>query len=325
MVVDPKLSDTVSLSLVLDELLYSNESPDVVMSFLKDCGSSLGEVLSQSICSSKITNLDFFLKISTPSGRSLFRKIIKEFLVGHAESWMFVVQLSRMGKESVRIELGLDPQKICHEASLHGPVPRIVDGNDLDSLFLEKDSNVFYVAEKVNSSDDLSLTGLMNTCLPFLFHGRICQEDFFSSLSDGKKWIFFEKLFPRWYFPHPSVNRINAKFSIQLLSGADEGIGKTMLERFLTNGTLANEVLGLFPQFGAEDMRRISTAESFQDLYMQYAISGIDEFLRPVMIYLISTKRIGMALEFARNEPELLEKYLPIGKILEDLQKGETR
>ena len=323
MVVDPKLSDNVSLSLVLDELLYSNESPDVVMTFLKGCGSSLGEVLSQSLCSSKITNLDFFRKITSPSGRSLFRKIIEEFLVGYAESWMFVVQLSKTGKDAVRMELGVDPKKICQKASLRGPIPRIVDWNDLDLIFLEDGSNVFYAAEKVNSASDMDLNHFLATCSPFLFQGRICQEDFFSSLSDGKKWIFFKNFFPESYFPYPSVVGILSKFSLQLLSGSDKDIRKTMLERFLLNGTLGRDVLGLFPWFGSEDVKRIAETGSFPELYMEYAISGIESFVRPILIYLIITNRIGMALEFAENEPELLEKYLPIGDLIADLARKE--
>ena len=167
MTFDPQLSETVSLSEVLDELLRSNEDPNTVMSFLESCGSAVPEVVSKSLCASKIPNLDFFRKLTLPSGRKLFNRIISEFLVGPVESWMFCVQLSNTGKDAVRLQTGMDANEICHRAALVHQIPHISKGNCLDELFLEPSSNIYYVAEKINNADDYEFDSLLATCIFF--------------------------------------------------------------------------------------------------------------------------------------------------------------
>ena len=308
---DPQLSETVSLSEVLDELLRSNESPDTVMSFLESCGSAIPDVVSRSMCASKIPNLDFFGKLTLPSGRKLFNRVVEEFLVGPVESWLFLVQLSRTGPDAARICAGLDSSGICNRAALGHSLPRISKGNCLDELFLEPGSSIYYVAEKINAADDYEFDCLLAMQGPFLFHGRLLQEDLFLLLSDQKRFILLNNVFKDCW--DMSLESIRGRFLIQLLCGEDEDV-KVEVIRGLRNNVspLFDEIVSVSGKEGIDVDKILDSRLSFPELFMEYASFGIESYARTILLVLLMAGRHDMLMKFAENEPELVERYLPV-------------
>ena len=317
MTFDPQLSEAVSLSEVLDELLRSNEDPDTVMSFLKDCGSSLPDVISRSICASKIPNLDFFLKLKNLSGRKLFLKLVNDFMVGPAESWLFVMQVASLGKDSVKNLLGLDQSEICNRAALLHPIPRLVRGNCLDALFLEPGSSIYYVAEKINGSKNDDLDALLVMCSPFLFEGRLCQEDLFLLSDLDKRFVILRNLMQN---TDKSVCEIHGRFVLQLLCGNDDDVKFTIASSLRNRTSWCRysweETLGMFSgMLSLDNIEKIDATRSFPELYMEFAPFGMENAARGILIRLLMTGRDDMIVEFAENEPELVERYLPVANV----------
>lgn len=316
MTFDPKLSETVPLSMILDELLRSDEDPNVVMSFLEDTKSFLPDVLSRSIHASKMLNLDFFRKLDGYKWRKVLSEITKGFMVGPVESWLFIMQVSNTGKDAVRKELGFDQSEICNDAALRHPIPRLVRGNCLDSVFLEEGTSAYYVADRINSeSKDSDFDDLLAMYSPFMFEGRICQEDFFSFLDAKKKFILVNNAFKNCH--NSSVLEIKARFFLQLLCGDDEEV-KFQVAKFLRSNSswvweAVMNVAGC-PNVGELD-KRVRECNSFPELYMDYATFGIDNSARAILVALLLNGKDTVLKEFAENEPEIVEKYLPVGSL----------
>lgn len=321
MTFDPKLSETVSLSGILDGLLAENEKPDTVMSFLEDCGSSVEDVISGSIYSSKITCLDFFRGITTWKWIPLYRRIVEEFMVDPVDSWLFVIQLSKTGQDAAARELGINSQEVCHRACMKSPMPRIRD-NCLDELFLEQGSSAYYVVDKVNGASNQDFKDLLDRTYQFLFEGRFFQDDVFTLLHDTKKFIVLNFIYENlWVKTHPI--KIRSKFLLQLLCGNDEGVKSSIADEMRMNRAyMAFDVLDAAGRDRLGDsfeLNDVVNAVSFPDLYMKYAPFGIENFARTILVGLLMYGKYSLIKEFEEFEPELVEKYLPVGDVARNL------
>ena len=117
-----------------------------------------------------------------------------------------------------------------------------------------------------------------------------------------------------------SVCEIHARFILQLLCGGDEEV-KFAIASFLRNRTSwckyswEESIELLTGAVSLENAEKIDSAHSFPELYMEFAPFGIENAARAILARLLITGRYDTIVEFAENEPELVERYLPVANV----------
>lgn len=192
---DFNLSDNVSLSRILDQLINDNESPEVIINFLKMHDNDFKDIIAKSFCWKRIFQLDFIFECNDAS----IDYIIGKLTCISNEVAMYLVwqicknetELPKYVKDKVRtyafIHLnGYDRNFSSPYSSINGKIV----GQQYDAVFFDACNKKCLI----DAICRMQLYDYCNNLEYSLFKYRFLQYDVFSCLSDIQKFIVLRSI-----------------------------------------------------------------------------------------------------------------------------------
>jgi hypothetical protein len=202
MIYNQNISDDVSLSQILDEFIESNESPRVILTFLKQYDSELIDIIKYSTLVNRLFVLDFIKRCSL-TDLSNFTKLIENIFENYNQLGFFdhkvisnmFYQISQSNLDRYTINLfrkfNIDNLMKLHRHPYKFSNKKI---QAFDRIFCDINCDIDDIIEQINTIDDndfISIASLLNDSL---WYDRILQLDIFSLLSPIKQYFIVQKL-----------------------------------------------------------------------------------------------------------------------------------
>ena len=195
---DFSLSENVSLSRILDQLINDNESPEVIINFLKLHDNDFKDIIAKSFCWKRIFQLDFIFECND----ACIDYIVSKLTYISTNVAMYLVwqvckketELPKYVKDKVRtyafIHLnGYDMNFSSPYSSIDG---KIVE-HSYDAAFFDACNNKCLIDAMCRMPND-KLHDYCNNLEYSLFKDRFLQYDVFSCLSDIQKFIVLRSI-----------------------------------------------------------------------------------------------------------------------------------
>lgn len=195
---DFSLSENVSLSRILDQLINDNEPPEVIINFLKMHDNDFKDIIAKSFCWKRIFQLDFIFECNDACIDYIVSKLT---CIGNKAAMYLVWQvckteteLPKYVKDKVRtyafIHLnGYDRNFSSPYSSINGKIV----GQQYDAAFFDACNNKCLIDAMCRMPDD-KLHDYCNNLEYSLFKDRFLQYDVFSCLSDIQKFIVLRSI-----------------------------------------------------------------------------------------------------------------------------------
>ena len=195
---DFSLSENVSLSRILDQLINDNESPEVIINFLKMHDNDFKDIIAKSFCWKRIFQLDFIFECNDACIDYIVSKLT---CIGNKAAMYLVWQvcknetkLPKYVKDKVRTYAFIHLNR--YDRNFSSPYSSI-DGkiveHHYDAAFFDACNNKCLIDAMCRMPDD-KLHDYCNNLEYSLFKDRFLQYDVFSCLSDIQKFIVLRSI-----------------------------------------------------------------------------------------------------------------------------------
>ena len=194
---DFSLSENVSLSRILDQLINDNESPEVIINFLKMHDNDFKDIIAKSFCWKRIFQLDFIFECND----ACIDYIVSKLTCISANVAMYLVwqackketELLKYVKDKFRTYTlhlnGYDMNFSSPYSSINGKMV----WNHYDAAFFDACNKKCLIDAMCRMPND-KLCDYCNNLVYSLFKYRFLQYDVFSCLSDIQKFIVLRSI-----------------------------------------------------------------------------------------------------------------------------------
>lgn len=317
MLYDQTISDTVSLSRVLDAFAYDNEPPEVVLSFLDSYNGSIADILSSSLVKSKICCIDFLHKCSYKQAKWIADNFDCLPLQCRCDlAWQTADMRSGissgvlfMFKKFLKDLLMSDIQ----HPYKHGAEKYV---SELDDMMFEaaKAGDITCALSACTSRGFEALSPYLDYSL---FFSRIFQVDIFDALSTQNKYIFFKKQIIDDFIHLGSHHACETKqetvidFLMQVFGTKiiDDEVKKQMCSMLLSGKQVSGSTRAAamhiaetkFKMKGTKKL--IDNAKHISSVLLDLAIQGEDNY-DAVILYMLLMKKKRLLQEWIDNDPD---------------------
>ena len=323
MLYDEEYSFDVSLSEILDEFIYDNTSPDIILNFLSKYKRSLAEVFRNSACYKRIFQIDFYLNCSSET-KDVYWKIVKAspkecgaYICWQMCSRYFTDILSSFERNYARTYLyeKLRKLKISHPYALrHEKYTEELD--DVCSQCIHDNKTLAYLGSyfENNSQGYQHLFSAMRYLDYSLFKWRLMQYDVFSLLSDEQKFIYIKSLEKLYDYKivdimlqiFDSDEKLEIKkAAYDMLTSIDTGYYPHTPEALLFSNAEDKEILKI-----------LNNSSSFAEVQLQTSLTGILVPYKKIAFWLLLNKKKKMLKEWLEYDKEMLNSALNIGELV---------
>lgn len=314
MIYDEQLSNDVSLSRILDELIESGEIPSIIMQFLKKYDSDFKDIAYRSMCIDRIYCSDYLRKCKHSEA---------EYLLSHLEdidklsamycAWQCLIlaaakrEFSFLKKQSLEFVNRQENRGFRHPHAGYG----YSDIKAIDTDFI---INGFCPELAFDSFNFDELEKFINGGAHSLFAARLFQIDCFNACSDLHKFVIVKNLKNLPGF-------IVCKFTKQLLtSGISPDIKYEIVKQGITS--YIGAIAPIDFDTNKELFAMIDKAKSYPSIAICMTLNGEDAIADGIL-YMLASGKYKMLAEMAEFDEETMEKNFPI-KDLIDYIKNNT-
>ena len=312
MIYNQNISDDVSLSQILDEFIESNESPRVILNFLKQYESNLIDIIKYSTLSNRLFALDFIKRCSL-TDLSIFIKLLENIFENYSQLGFFdhkaisnmyyQVLQSNLDRYTLNIfnKINVDNLKRLHAHPYKFSNKKI---QEFDRIFCDINCDIDDIIEQINIIDDNEFVSIASLLNDSLWYDRILQLDIFSLLSPIKQYFIVQKL---------KGKLIDGKIVKQwLTSDLEVAIKKDIyncLVRFIST----------FKEINSEEILEIlrSLNDSYESMMFKLYLMGVDRYASNVIYRLLASGSINTLKLMLKNNRDILENYFNICDLLE--------
>lgn len=194
---DFSLSENVSLSRILDQLINDNESPEVIINFLKMHDNDFKDIIAKSFCWKRIFQLDFIFECND----ACIDYIVSKLTCISNKVAMYLVwqvcknetELPKYVKDKVRTYVSITNGYDMNFSSPYSSINGKIVWHNYDSVFFDACNNKCLIDAMCRMPDD-KLHDYCNNLEYSLFKDRFLQYDVFSCLSDIQKFIVLRSI-----------------------------------------------------------------------------------------------------------------------------------
>lgn len=312
MIYNQNISDDVSLSQILDEFIESNESPRVILTFLKQHDSNLTDIIKYSTLVNRLFALDFIKRCSL-TDLSNFTKLLENIFENYNQLGFFdhrvisnmyyQVLQSNLDGYTINIfkKINVDNLKRLHKHPYKFSNKKI---QVFDRIFCDINCDIDDIIEQINAIDDnefISIASLLNDSL---WYDRILQLDIFSLLSPIKQYFIVQKL---------KGKLIDGKIVKQWLTSDLEVTIKKDIYNCLVG------YISTYEEKNSEEILEIlkSLNDSYESMMFKLYLMGVDRYASDVIYRLIMSGSINTLKLMLKNNRDILENYFNICDLLE--------
>jgi len=314
MIYDEQLSDDVSLSRILDAFIEAEDSPEIVVQFLKQYDSDFKDIAARSLYIDRIYCSDYLRKCSWTEA---------EYFLSHLED---VDKLSAMYCAWQCLMLAASKPEFAYLKKyafdfVHNPSnsdvrhPHAGYGYaDVKSIDIDFIMNGFCPELAFDAFTHDELEKFINGGAHSLFATRLFQFDCFNACSDLHKFIIIKSLknLPRF---------IVCKFTKQLLTSS---ISPDIKYEIFKQGIIS--WIGAIDQIdfdsNKELFKMIDKAKNYPSIAIYMTLNGEDA-IADCILYMLASGKYKILAEMAEFDEETMEKNFPI-KDLIDYIKSNT-
>lgn len=307
MTFDSTISKDVSLSKVLDAFILDDESPSIIVAFLKQHDDAFADILQYSFYCNRLFQLDFFLKCGEDEQQYIITKL-KDVNIYDAAMLTWQVLKSNSGKvQHVKYRLRKELKWILENG------PRHPYGYHHEAFIGQLDDVCFKLAEsdQIHELPTIVKPERLNTFFQYLsyslFQDRLLQYDFFANLNDVGKHVFCYNVFGSC---KPSSLK---RLALQILDSDEipevkELCFNSMYQQFVPTDILDEKTLDL-----------VIKCKSFPELMLKMTIFNTD-VSQYIALYLLLFKPKWIK-EWVEYDKDNLNMNLNISELSEYLSK----
>jgi len=314
MVFDEKISDSVSLSRVLDHFVVSGEDPQTILDFLSMYKDRLNEVLKYSDTSPRLLSYGFLRKLKISQLKQFADALNRDFPGNAIEVAFLHFQILAWGSSTER--------NIFHHARVANlesmsNVRRPYSGTsgreylEFDRDFVDADEG-FHFANIVNGLKLNSLSHYLKNCVRYsTVAERLFQEDVFRHIDPIHQWVML------WEFPREGPLSM-VKGLKQILCSDDINVQvKKAVVRVLRDFYMWGDFFrtGIFAD--NKLLVSIDIANSFNQIAMKLELRGDDRLCDWILMYILMRRGVEFMKSGLVGHKELFERYFNIVDLLE--------
>lgn len=312
MIYDSTISSEISLSRILDAMIITDEKPSVIISFLKLYEDDFNDIILNSSYSSRIFQLDFYLRMSFDEQGWFIEK-----LANSSQRWLIgrcIWQILRYGI------LTNTSNTLQHKKELHSIIKNINYQHPYscgkEKFIVEFDNLCFEFAKNNQISliptliDNEKISRFFKYITNSLFVIRIFQEDFFCNLSVVAKWHFINTAL-KYTFIDEKVIR---DFLAQIIESNENIDVKLAVIKMMRENGDYKYILG-YNNSKIRDI--IDECVSFSDFILQLSLFNFDQ-IQTIVLHLILNKPDWIK-EWAEFDKEGLNNVLNCSNIAEKI------
>ena len=320
MLYDQTISDTVSLSRVLDVFAYDNEQPEIVLNFLDSYHESIADIVDCSLVKSKLFSIDFLHRCSYNQAKW----IADNFDYLPIQCRCDLAWQTADTRSGISISVLFMFKKYLKKLLL-SDIEHPYRGRS-DIYVSELDDMMFEAAKQGDITCALSYcstNGFEKTVCHLhnsLFCRRILQIDAFNALNFHNKYILLK------YIISPTINFANESactdflFQVFGTKFIDEDIKKTICSMILrSSNNLWLHILAAYianSKFKLKDTKKlIDKAEHISSVLLNLAIQGEDRY-DAVILYMLLMKKRKLLEEWIDSDPDQVKDNFDIVNIL---------
>jgi len=291
MTFDERLSESVSLSKILDCFIEDRESPDIILSFLKEHECYIKDIIDCSECSARLFSLDFIKRCSFPQMIEV-RKFFEKFEDDTSYLVWQILQsdMPNNTKRFFRSYLSMiKPKKHPYAGKLSS-----VYIQTFDKIFIDTD-DIDCVVDKINSIPNNTFEDLVKNIDYSLFRERIYQRDMFCGFSIEKQYILIKAL------SRYGICKWTVKFTKQILnSGIDVEVKYELFKTIENSMRFVDSYDIMLPD---EIIELVNLSQNFSQMMLKLNLYGIDTFGSELIFYLLLTDsgRLNELIEYDRQ------------------------
>ena len=313
MIYDEQLSNDVSLSRILDELIESGETSSIIVQFLKKYDSDFKDIAHRSMCIDRIYCSDYLRKCKHSES---------EYLLSHLEdidklsamycAWQCLIlaavkcEFSFLKKQSLEFVNRQENKGFRHPHAGYG----YSDIKAIDTDFI---INGFCPELAFDSFKYDDLEKFINGGAHSLFAARLFQIDCFNACSDLHKFVIIKSLSNLPEF-------ISFKFAKQILvSDIAPDIKYEIIKRgafpYIAALSLAS-VIDMYELF-----RIIDKAKDYASIAIYMTLNGEDA-ISDSILYMLASGKYKMLAEMAELDPDTMRNNFPINDLIEYIKNN---
>lgn len=313
MIYDEQLSNDVSLSRILDELIESGETPSIIVQFLKKYDSNFKDIAHRSMCIDRIYCSDYLRKCKHSEAK---------YLLSHLEdidklsamycAWQCLIlaavkcEFSFLKKQSLEFVNRQENKGFRHPHAGYG----YSDIKAIDTDFIING----FCPELAFSSFKLDeLAKFINGGAHSLFAARLFQIDCFNACSDLHKFVIIKSLSNLPEF-------ISFKFAKQILVS---DIAPDIKYEIIKQGILPYiAVLSLTDVVANDELfKMINKAKNYPSIAIYMTLNGEDAIADSIL-YMLASGKYKLLAEMAEFDEETMEKNFPIKDLVEYIKNN---
>jgi len=303
MVYDQDISDTVSVSEVLDCFLIDNSSPSVIIKTLQKYSDiELRDIFFNSTCYIRMFDLHFISLCGYDEKRFLYSQLknIDDKVADYFVWQVLKSNLDDMTKNIFRHHL----QHCRNRHPYHGFIGRNLQAFDL--MFFSGNS-IESIAKNI-SSTQLSLIG--SELDKSLFVGRMLQYDFFGELDYSSKFVIMKALIAILHnnagFVYPFMKQVltsdeDIRIKFEIFSAILKS--RDTIERYVKMH-LSQEIIDI-----------INRSNGYEEVMISLQLMG-EEVTDDMLIYLVLKNKITMAMGILDDETLGVKDKFPVAEFM---------
>lgn len=312
MIYNQNISDDVSLSQILDEFIESNESPRVILTFLKQHDSNLTDIIKYSTLVNRIFALDFIKRCSL-TDLSNFIKLLENIFENYSQLGFFdhrvisnmFYQISHSNLDRYTINI-FKKINVYNLKRLHAHPYKFSNKKiqEFDRIFCDINCDIDDIIEQINIIDDNEFVSIASLLNDSLWYDRILQLDIFSLLSPIKQYFIVQKL---------KGKLIDGKIVKQWLTSDLEVAIKKDIYNCLVG------FISTHKEINSEEILEIlrSLNDSYESMMFKLYLMGVDRYASDVIYRLFMSGSIDTLKMMLKNNREILENHFNICDLLE--------
>ena len=314
MVFDENISDSISLSRVLDHFMTSGEDPQTILDFLSLYKDQLNEVLKYSDTSPRLLSYGFLQKLGISQLKQFADALNRDFPGNAIEVAFLHFQILAWGSPTER--------NIFHHARVNNMelmrnVERPYSGTsggeylEFDRDFADADEG-FHFANIVNGLKLNSLSRYLKNCVRYsTVAERLFQEDVFRQIDPMHQWVMLRD------FPMEGPLSLLKGLKQILCSGVVGVQVKKAVVRILRDFYVWGDFFrtGVFAD--NKLLVDIDIANSFNWIAMKLELRGDDRLCDWILLYVLMRRGVEFLKPGLNGHRELFKRYFDIVDLLE--------
>lgn len=306
MIFDNKISNTVSLSKILDVFIQEDEKSEVILNFLESYDNDIDRILEYSDLYYRLFCLDFIKRCSYNECERLFSMFIK-ILRYYSDDIIYLIWQVLQSNIDNNIKNIFRKLLYNHmDSSYKHPyryAPKII--KSFDKLFCDVNLSIEDIVIKINSISNDKFNMILEHFTSSLWCKRFFQMDIFLLLDIEKQYLICSK-----HFKFGTEYR----FIKQLFtSEIDVMIKKELYDIYI------KKYLVYYKQLPSKEFYDIKNTiyESYESMIFKLYLYGVDQYAGQLIFHFLMENKLDVLKKFLKNNRELLIEYFNICDFLE--------